>query len=104
MRVEGLAWRRCAKSGHADKSTARPEPALPAELDRGLDGNPRRRAEDRIAVFLGGLLEKLPARHRDDSRADVIPGQRVTRGHRDGNLEAGGEQGARGRTFASAST
>ena len=91
MREERLAGSRGTVTLHADKGSARPEPALPAELDRGLDGNPWCRAEDRIPVFFGCLLEQLPTRHRDDGRADMIPGQRLASGHRDGNLGAGGE-------------
>src|SRR5215472_2323355 len=93
MREERFAGCGGTVTLHADKGSARPEPALPAELDRGLDGNARRRAEDRIPVFLGCLLEQLPTRHRDDRRADMILSQRLASGHRDRDLGAGGEQG-----------
>src|SRR6516164_11099779 len=77
MREERLTRRRRTVAGHSDKDAARPEPALPAELNRGLDSDPRCSAEDRVAIGLGLRLEQFPARHRHDCGNDTVARQHL---------------------------
>ena len=69
------------------------EPAVPAEADRGLDGNTHGACGQNLAaVGVGLLFKQLPARHRDDPRANAIGFQQILRRHCDRDLGARGHQ------------
>src|SRR5258705_7639206 len=63
-----------AEAVDADHVAAVADVAMPALRRARLHGEPApdRRRQDRIAVVFRPGVEELPARHRDDARADVF--------------------------------
>src|SRR3954453_20523556 len=45
MLAQALGRGRAAEAAHADEDALRPQPAVPAEADRGLDAHPQRIAQ-----------------------------------------------------------
>jgi hypothetical protein len=79
MLVEFRCRRGRTEAVHADEGALRSDPAIPAHPGRGFNRNARGGAEHLVAVALILRRELLPARHRDDSRADPVKIEQLLR-------------------------
>jgi hypothetical protein len=79
MFVKLCRRRRSTETLHADECSVRSDPAIPADPPCGLNRNARGGAEHLVTVALILRRELLPARHRDDSRADPVKIEQLLR-------------------------
>src|SRR5208282_1511047 len=88
----GIGTRR-AEAVHAQENAVRPDIALPAEPDAGLDCDAKRAlAEHFVAIGRRLLIEELPARHRDDRGTRAFRFELCARGKCNLDLRTGREQ------------
>jgi len=85
---------RSAESGHADKSAARADIAIPALPNAGFDRDPRGdiRRQHAVAVRLVLFVEQLPARQADDPRLHALGGEILPRFDAQRQFAAGADQ------------
>src|SRR5215510_15973731 len=79
---------------HADDVATASDVALPSERGGLFDGDPRLHGgrQNAITVLLSLVVEDLPRRHRDDTRADTL-GEQLTVGlHGQTELAARGDE------------